>query len=43
MSAIIELQALNKTFGSGENQVNALQNVSISSRIAARFCSMDRI
>ncbi len=30
MSAIIELQALNKTFGSGENQVNALQNVSIS-------------
>mgnify|MGYP000638240772 FL=1 len=30
MSSIIELQALNKTFGSGESQVNALQNVSIS-------------
>ena len=30
MSSIIELQELNKTFGSGENQVNALQNVSIS-------------
>ena len=30
MAAIIELQKLNKTFGSGENQVNALQNVSIS-------------
>ena len=30
MAAIIELQKLNKTFGSGENQVNALQDVSIS-------------
>lgn len=30
MSSIIELQELNKTFGSGESQVNALQNVSIS-------------
>ena len=30
MAAIIELQKLCKTFGSGENQVNALQNVSIS-------------
>ena len=30
LAAIIELQKLNKTFGSGENQVNALQNVSIS-------------
>ena len=30
MAAIIELQKLCKTFGSGENQVNALQDVSIS-------------
>ena len=30
LAAIIELQKLNKTFGSGENQVNALQDVSIS-------------
>ena len=30
MSSIIELQELSKTFGSGESQVNALQNVSIS-------------
>ena len=30
MAAIIELRQLNKTFGSGESQVNALQNVSIS-------------
>lgn len=30
MAAIIELRGLNKTFGSGENQVNALQDVSIS-------------
>ena len=30
MSAIIELKSLYKTFGSGENQVNALKNVSVS-------------
>ena len=30
MAAIIELRQLNKTFGSGESQVNALQNVSSS-------------
>ena len=30
MEAIIELQGLSKTFGSGESQVAALQNVSIS-------------
>ena len=30
MAAIIELKSLYKTFGAGENQVNALKNVSVS-------------
>ena len=30
MAAIIELKSLYKTFGTGENQVNALKNVSVS-------------
>ena len=30
MAGIIELQSLNKTFGTGENQVNALKDVSVS-------------
>ena len=39
MAAIIELRQLNKTFGSGESQVNALQNVSISKKKILRFLS----
>ena len=30
MAGIIELKGLSKTFGTGENQVSALKNVSVS-------------